>query len=88
MAQNGDWAGSGSTELPPELVTQLAEAVSKAAHRYEMMGRPRDAVRVLQTALSSGRQTLQPRDRERLVAALGAVEWRQGCCQAATCGPE
>jgi hypothetical protein len=88
MAENIDWADGSIREIPPELIAQLAEAVRRTARRYEMMGRPRDAVRVLQTALTSGRENLRPQDMARLTADLGGILWRQGYYQDAVCGLE
>jgi hypothetical protein len=63
-------------EIPPELVTQLAETVIKTACRYEMLGRPEEAVRMLESALRSGEQQLGPEDRALLLGHLARSRYR------------
>jgi tetratricopeptide (TPR) repeat protein len=69
---------TATADIPPDLIAQLAVTVSETARRYETMGRPRDAVRVLETALTFGAPDLQPRDRALLLADLGGMLWKQG----------
>lgn len=69
-------SGVQQHEIPPELVTQLAETVGKTARRYEMLGRPEEAVRMLESALLSGEQQLGPEDKAVLLGHLARSRYR------------
>jgi tetratricopeptide (TPR) repeat protein len=67
-----------SGNIPQDLCTELSRSVSAIARHYEMVGRGKDAVGLVESTLKFSAPDLDPRDRALLMADLGGMIWKQG----------
>jgi tetratricopeptide (TPR) repeat protein len=66
------------SENVADIYTRLADAVSEAARRYEMLGHTRQAVGLLRWTLEFGEQDGSLQGKALLMADLGGIIWKQG----------
>jgi tetratricopeptide (TPR) repeat protein len=75
---SGDMSAGQTGHVPQGLCAKLSRAVSGVARHYEMVGRGKDAVGLIEATLEFAAPDLGPQDRALLMADLGGMIWKQG----------